>query len=87
MDLEFTTSPLYPDAAGTVRSELYKLQAEKDVEVWKTNLVQVLKDSPSKERKFLSWRIYKGQRRHDIPRAAQVVVGEGKLEVLPETSL
>ena len=87
VNLDFTISPFYPDEASTVGSKLYKVQAERDLEIWKTHLVEVLKDSPSKERKFLRWRISKGQRHHDFPGGVQVVMGEGKLEVIPETPL
>ena len=81
--LDFT---IHPDEAGTARSEFYKARAKKDLEVWKTYLVEVLKNSPSKERKFLRWRVYKGHRRRGTPREVQVVV-EGELEVFPETSM
>ena len=51
--------------------------------VWKTHLIQVLKDSPSEERKFLRWNLI-----GSLWFVAQDVVLEaGELEVLPETSL
>lgn len=51
--------------------------------VWQAHLTQVLKDSPSGERKFLRWKLmqcvqYLG---------TEFVVAAGELEVLPETSL
>jgi len=86
VDLDFTTSPFYTDA-GTAQSELYKAQAKTDLITWKAYLIEVLKDSPSKERKFLRWKVYEDQRRRGIPRGGHVVVEEGELEVFPETSL
>lgn len=87
VDLDFITSPFYPDETGTAKSELYRVRAETDLGVWKAYLIEVLKDSPSNERKFLRWKVYKSLRHHGIPRGIQVVVEEGGLEVFPETSL
>lgn len=72
------------EEAGTVEHELRRAQMAADLEVWKIHLIQVLKDSPSKERKFLRWKTYEGLRRGT--RNAHVAVENGELEVLPETS-
>ena len=86
VDLNFTTSPFYGlEEAGTPKGELYRTQAKADLTVWKRHLIEVLKDSPSKERKFLRWKVCGSQR--GISRSVQVVIEEGELEVLPETSL
>ena len=56
-----------------------------DLETWKRHLIEVLKDSPSKERKFLRWKVT------EVPNFTyphhDVVVEVGELEVLPETFL
>jgi len=86
-ELDFTTSPFHAVGPDTAKSDHYKAQVEMDLKAWKACLVEILKDSPSKERKFLRWKVYKSQRHHGISRGAQVVVEEGELEVFPETSL
>jgi len=56
--------------------------------IWKRDLVSLLKDSPSTDRKFLRWKVVKSYRRTNGPgrgRAYDVVESE-ELEVLPETS-
>ena len=51
--------------------------------VWKKGLVDVLKSSPSKERKFLRWRVTR-----DFPRSnLEKTLEKGEFEVFPETSL
>jgi len=87
VELDFITSPFHPDETGTAKSDLYRTQVEMDLKAWKACVVEILKDSPSKERKFLRWKVYKSQRPHGIPRGIHVVVEEGELEVFPETSL
>jgi len=87
VDLDFVTSPFYLDEFDAGLSELYGALAVKDLGRWKAFLVEVLKDSPSKERKFLRWKVYKGKRHRGFPREVQMVVDEGELEVFPETSL
>lgn len=56
---------------------MYRYREETEMKAWKKHLIEVLEDSPSKERKFLRWRVYE----------TQEVVEEGELEVLPGTSL
>lgn len=51
--------------------------------MWKRGLIDVLKDSPSKNRKFLRWSV--ASRRDYLMRIA--VLENGELEVFPETSL
>ena len=88
VDLDLVTSPFCPDEdASTAESELYKARVEMDLNAWKRHVVEILKDSPSEERKFLRWRVHKGQGLDGIFRGAQVVVEETELEVFPETSL
>lgn len=85
VDLDFTTSPFYPDENGTPKNELYRTQAETDLKVWKGYLIEVLKDSPSEERKFLRWKVCKTLRQLYTSGGAHVVLEEGELEVFPET--
>ena len=87
MDLEFTTSPFYLDEATMTERELHRARAEADLNAWKACLIEILKNSPSNERKFFKWRAYKGRSHHGFPRGVQVVSQEGELEVFPETSL
>ena len=56
-------------------------------ETWKQELISLLKNSPSAERKFLRWKVAQSYMRTDgRGRVYEVVVNE-KLEVLPETPL
>ena len=55
------------------------------LKVWKRDVIKVLKDCPSKDRKFLRWKVYEGERRYGVLR--KILVEEGELEVLPEVSL
>ena len=60
---------------------------EKGRRSWKRELISLLKDSPSTERKFLRWKIAKSYPHTSARgRAYTIVVKEG-LEVLPETPL
>jgi len=56
-------------------------------EIWKKKLVDLLKDSPSVDRKFLRWKVVQTYRRPDSFYQAYDVVETEELEVLPETSL
>ena len=56
-----------------------------DLNVWREHLIQVLKDSPSKGRKFARWKV-------SVKYPPYVIVGNhiverGELEVLPEIPL
>lgn len=60
---------------------------EKAREIWKGELISLLKDSPSTDRKFLRWKVVRSYRNpHGAGRGYDVVETE-ELEVLPETSL
>lgn len=60
---------------------------EKGREIWKGELIGLLKDSPSTDRKFLRWKVVQSYRNpHGVGRGYDVVETE-ELEVLPETSL
>jgi len=50
---------------------------EEKMNVWKRGFADVLKDSPSKDRKFLRWRIV----------YTNDIMENGELEVFPRTSL
>ena len=54
-------------------------------EKWTRLLIPILKDSPSKERKFLKWKFYELHWRRI--RWSLVSARKGMLEVLPETPL
>jgi len=84
VDLDFIT-PIRLGEMGTTRGELYGPEAKTDLKAWKRRVIGVLKNSRSKKRKFLRWKVYEGQRRDGI--CGGVLVEEGELEVLPGTSL
>jgi len=62
---------------------------EDRVDDWKRGFIDVLKNSSSKDRKFLRWRIVHTSvyRRPDSPMKGYDIVASGELEVFPETSL
>lgn len=54
-------------------------------EAWKTGLIDVLKNSPSKDRKFLKWDIVRlWLQPFDNDGYTRTVVEAGEMEVLPE---
>jgi len=86
--LDFTVAPFYPDEMDTTECERFRVQAETDLKAWKRRVVEILNESPSKERKFLRWKVYETRRLpYSTLRGTQVVLEEGELEVLPGTSL
>ena len=70
------------DELSTADYELHRAQTKARLEVWKSHLIQVLKESPPNERKFLRWKVT-GREFH--LRSDWVVLENGELEVLPET--
>jgi len=56
-------------------------------EVWKAGLIDVLKNSPSEDRKFLRWTLARSYRRLVDNRIIDEVVEAEELEVLSESSL
>jgi len=68
--------------------EGFRARTETDLNVWKRHVVEILKDSPSKEHKFLRWEVYETRRSpYGIFGGTKVILEEGELEVLPETFL
>ena len=86
MDLDFLVSPSYQGETSETNSLRLRAETEMDLKVWKRDVIEVLKDSPSKDRKFLRWKVYEGERRYGILNRS-ILVEEGELEVLPEVSL
>ena len=82
MEVDFATHLSRPDGIDTAKRELCRAQVEADLKLWKIHMIQVLKESASKERKFLRWKVT-GDRGRDV---APYIVEDGELEVLPETS-
>jgi len=60
---------------------------EKGRKAWKRELINLLKDSPSTERKFLRWKIVQIFIRADGRSRGQEVVVNEELEVFPGTPL
>ena len=89
VDVDFVTSPFYTGEAGTAGGELYAAWIQVHLKAWKRHIIEVLKDSPSEERKFLRWATFEQQgSRSGFARFLQpIVLEEGELEVLPETFL
>ena len=67
-----------PDDAG-------KERLKKGLVIWRGHLVQILKDSPSEERKFLRWKLVETPL-WSLDDLEDIVIA-GELEVFPETSL
>ena len=84
--LDFFASPFRADEVGKANDELYAARIETDLKAWKERLIEVLKDSPSKERKLLRWEVCEKRRSYSFG-YLDVVLEEGELEVLPETFL
>jgi len=59
---------------------------DKARKIWKKELVSLLRDSPSTDRKFLRWKLVQSYPRIRGGGRAYDVVENGELEVLPETS-
>ena len=58
MDIEFHVSP-YPLEDMIENSRPHLAGAARDLQAWKKRIIQILKDSPSTERKFLRWKVHK----------------------------
>ena len=82
-----STSPFYAHGLGTVNSGLYMARREVDLRVWKRRLIEILKASPSKERKFLRWVVCEREKSCGLLKYIREVLEEGELEVFPETFL
>ena len=75
MDIQFYVSP-YPLEDMIENSGPHLAGAARDLKAWKKRTIQVLKDSPSVERKFLRWKVHK-RITHDMREAVE----KGELEV------
>ena len=84
MELYFLNLLISLEPISKVEHELHRAQMKADLEVLKAHLIQVLKESPSNERKFLRWKVAEHQYYRGATRNI-VVVENGELEVLPET--
>ena len=87
MEIDLTAYLFTPDEPWMAEHRRRKAQIETDLNAWKVHLVQVLQDSPSKERKFVRWKVSERYTPYDVSECNLVVVESGELEVLPETSL
>lgn len=59
----------------------YHSDSEEDRRVWKMNCIDVLKNSPSKNRKFLRWKV---AQEYTYPIDDYAVIEAEELEVSPE---
>ena len=60
--------------------------ATKALRAWRTHSIEILRDSPSAERKFFKWEVYGGPR-YGVAGTDGVGDAKGVLEVGPDTSL
>ena len=84
MDLDFLVSPSSRDETSETKRRRLRAKTKVDLKAWKRDVIEVLKGSPSKDRKFLRWKVYKGERRYR--NSTGFLVEEGELEVLPGVS-
>jgi len=87
VDISFISYLLYAEESAPAGCELRRARVEKDLKAWKGHLIKVLKDSPSKERKLLRWKLSEWQIGGSSSKDMPVAVEDGELEVFPETSL
>ena len=85
VDLNFLVSPSYPEKISKANCRRFRTEAEMSLKVWKGSVIEVLKDCPSKDRKFLRWRLYESER--CLGTSWATLVQEGELEALPGVSL
>lgn len=77
MDIEFHICPHTPADMPIIEDSRPNLAgAARDLKAWKKRIIQILKDSPSAERKFLRWKIWKKTSYHTWED-----VEEGELDV------
>lgn len=85
--IDLTTHIYSQDEPWMAEHRRRRIQIKTDLNAWKVHLIQVLKDSPSEERKFVRWRV---SEKYTIPHRGKrnlAVVEKGELEVLPERPL
>lgn len=78
MDIDFFIAISFRDKTDATNRRFLRAETEADLKVWKRGVIEVLKDSASKDRKFLRWRVYGG-----ICNPGSALLEEGELEVLP----
>lgn len=84
VELEFPIQLIILGLMSTEKREVHKAQIKALLTVWKTHLIPILRDSPSKERKFLRWKVSGNRSCRDYPDDdIDVVLENGELEVLP----
>ena len=85
VELHFPKVIVSVDILDEAELELLRAEAKTELKIWKTHLIQVLKESPSEERKFLRWKVTEHQIRRGTVRRNAVVRENGELEMLPGT--
>lgn len=79
------------EITGAAGYESSRAQAVKDWTAWKRNLINVLRDSPSTERKLLRWKVVESEMPNVSGNSARQITPEGteggELEVSPGTLL
>ena len=83
VEIDLTTYLSPPDEWDMAEHRLRRAQIETDLNMWKEEMIQVLRDSPSKERKFVRWKASVSNSLDNPFDPNFVVVGSGELEVLP----
>lgn len=87
LEIDLTASLFAKDELDTAESERRRAQIKIDLNAWKTHLIQGLRDSPSKERKFVRWKASEEYTPSPVLERNLVVVESGELEVFPEKPL
>ena len=62
MDLDFLVTPSDQDEESETNCRRSSAETETDLKVRKRNVIEVLKGGPSKDRKFLRWKVYESGR-------------------------
>ena len=86
MELDYDTHLFSLDELNEIGHEACGRDGrERYLKEWKGLLIPVLKDSHSKERKFLRWKLSENHW-YRAPNIITDIVEDGELEVLPNTS-
>ena len=87
MELDYDTHLTSPHEIDEVGREICKGKREAYLKELKKQLIPILKDSSSDNRKFLKWKFSENHLYRGPPNRMTDLVERGELEVLPGTSL
>ena len=87
VEIDLIAYPPSPDVVGPFERGRRRAQIKTDLNTWKALLIRALKDSPSKERKLVRWKV---SERNVVVFPFEYYFEDlesGELEVLPERAL